>query len=171
MNSPFANFFLAIQARVQNVMPANTYIDQDMGQLKNDKGTVRLPVTWPCVLIDFEDFEFENMADNVQAAKGTVVIRLGFAPASNSSATTPDEYKMLALSYYETEFMLHKALQGWSVGDDYGNLCRTHADTQRRSDTIRVREIRYSIAFEDYSTQPQQTKVNVPIVIHGAFTV
>ena len=86
MNAPFANIFLAIQQRIAATVPAITYIDQDLGQL-NSNG--RPPVSWPCALIDFENFRFENLGENVQTAEGLVVLRLGFAPHSNSSQATP----------------------------------------------------------------------------------
>jgi hypothetical protein len=152
MNSPFANIFLAVQQHIQTSVSGINYIDQDLGQLKSN---VRPPVSWPCVLIDFEDFGFDNMGENVQTAKGNVVLRLGFAPYSNSSQVTPSPYIQQAIGYYDIEWSLHLAMQGWSPGDDFGRLIRTGATTQKRTDNYRVRELRYSIAFEDYSTKTQ----------------
>src|SRR4051812_48929211 len=100
MNSAFANIFLAIQQQIQTAVPAVRYIDQDLGQLKSN---IRPPVSWPCVLVDFEDFNFENMGENVQIAKGIVVLRLGFAPYSNSSQVAPAPYVQQALGYYDLE--------------------------------------------------------------------
>lgn len=152
MNSPFANLFLAIQQRIQATVTDIAYIDQDLGQLKNnDKPSFRPAVSWPCVLIDFDDFTFQNMAENVQTTEGTVVIKLGFAPFSSSGQATPDTYKEKAIGYYDIEWNLNKALQGWAPGDDFGYMVRSTAITEKRTDTIRVREIRYRITFEDYS--------------------
>lgn len=153
MNSPFANIFLALQSYIQANVTVIKYIDQDLGQLKS---SARPPVAWPCVLIDFEDFNFENLSENVQTAKGVITLRLGFPPYSNSSQATPSQYIRQAISYYDLEWTLHKALQGWSPGDDYGHLTRISATTQKRTDSYRVRELRYAIAFEDYSTKPTQ---------------
>ena len=163
MNSPFANIFMALQQRIQSQVSAITYIDQDLGQLKT---TSRPPVSWPCVLIDFEDFTFDNMGDNVQTAKGIVVLRLGFAPFSNSSQFTPTTYLRQSISYYDLEWTLHKAMQGWAPGDDFGSLNRSAASTQKRNDNYRVRELRYSIAFEDYSTKVQQQYASPLIVVN-----
>lgn len=153
MNSPFANIFRSLQQYVQTNVSAIRYIDQDLGQLKSG---ARPPVSWPCLLIDFEDFSFDNMGSNVQTAKGIVTLRLGFAPYSPTSQATPTPYQQQAIAYYDIEWALHKALQGWAPGNDYGSLCRTSATTQKRTDAYRVRELRYSIAFEDYSTKPAQ---------------
>jgi len=163
MNSPFANIFLALQQQIATQVPAITYIDQDLGQLK---ATTRPAVSWPCVLVDFEDFNFDNLGTNVQTAKGTVVLRLGFAPNSNSAQVTPSTYLQQAIGYYDLEWSLHKTMQGWSPGDDYGSLIRMSATTQKRTDSYRVRELRYSIAFEDYSTKPVQQFASPTVIIN-----
>ena len=96
--SPFASIFMAIRKHIIDASNAAVYVDQDLGQLRNNP---RPPVTWPCILIDFEEFRFEDMGAHVQTAKGTVVFQLGFSPRSNSTQATPDEYVQQALTYYE----------------------------------------------------------------------
>ncbi len=167
MNSPFANIFLSLQQQVQAQVPAIVYIDQDMGQLYTDRSNTRPQVAWPCLLIDFENFKFGNMGTDVQTAEGTILLRLGFAPSSSSTATTPGAYTQKAISYYDIEWALHKALQGYSPGTDVGSLTRTSTITQRRTDTIRVRELRYSIAFQDYSAKPALQTVAATIIAHA----
>jgi hypothetical protein len=168
MNSPFANIFLAAQQRIQSTVPSIAYIDQDLGQLRT---TTRPAVSWPCVLIDFENFSFENMGENVQLAKGTVVFRLGFAPHSNSGQATTQAYLQQAVSYYDIEWALHKAIQGWAPGNDYGSFIRISTETPKRTDGYRVREIRYSIAFEDYSTQSLQQYTTPALIITDQLTL
>ena len=149
MNSPFADIFVAVQQRIAAEVPAIAYVDQELGQLKNS----RPPVSWPCLLIDLEDFRFENVGTQVQLATGTVVLLLGFAAYSTSWQGTPPEATQKALNYYDIEWALHKALHGWTPGGFTGSLARTGAATQKRTDHYRVRELRYSIAFDDYSTK------------------
>ena len=153
LTSPFATIFLATKQRILTEVPAIAFIDQELGQLRNGN---RPPVSWPCILIDFEDFVFKDLGENVQTASGTVVLRLGFAPHSNSSSVTPAPYLEKAFAYYDLEWILHKAIHGWSPGTDMGAFARIAAATQKRNDNYRVREIRYSIAFEDYSAKWQQ---------------
>jgi len=153
MNSPFANIFLALQQHVQDTVTGIRHIDQDLGQLRTGS---RPPVAWPCLLIDFEAFTFGNMATDVQTANGTITFRIGFPPFSNSGQGTPTQYVKQAIAFYDLEWDLHRALQGWSPGDDYGHLSRISAATEKRTDHYRVRELRYSLAFEDYSTKDQQ---------------
>ena len=161
MDSPFGNIYVAILGQIQARVPAITHIDQELGQLKN----VRPPVSWPCVLVDFEDFRFENLGEHVQLASGIVVLRLGFAPYSNSTQATPGAYTEKALWYYGLEWALHKALQGWAPAGGTGSLCRTATTTQKRTDNYRVRELRYSLSFEDYSTKRIITYVPASVVV------
>ncbi len=107
MNSPFANLFLALQQRIQAEVSIIRHIDQDLGQLKTSS---RPPVSWPCVLIDFETFDYENLAENVQTVTGTIVFRLGFAPHSNTAQATPALYAQQAITCYDIEWDLHLAL-------------------------------------------------------------
>lgn len=150
MNAPLSQLFLALQARVQATVAAIQTIDQDLGQLKPG---IRPPVSWPCMLIDFEVFRFEDLSENVQTANGIVLLQLGFAPRSSSAAITPVNYVQMALDYYELEWDLHKVLQGWCPGDSFGSLDRISSETQKRNDSYRVREIRYSLSFDDYSAR------------------
>lgn len=163
MKAPFSDLFMAIQQRIAHDAPSIVHIAHEHGQL-NTKG--RPPVSWPCVLIDFEDFKFSNLSEYVQMASGTVVIKLGFAPQSPTTQGTPDPYKLSALSYYSIESELHLALHGWSpVEDECGSLCRVSATTQKRTDMYRVRELRYSITFDDYSTKPEQAYAPAELVV------
>ncbi|MES2701817.1 MAG: hypothetical protein V4649_04215 [Bacteroidota bacterium] len=163
MKSPFAKLFLEVQEQIKREVPAVAHIDQDLGQLSRS----RPPVSWPCVLVDFENFRFKNLGENVQTAKGTVVLRLAFAPHSNTTAATPAPYKEQALSYYDIEWHLHKALHGWTPGDEYGSMVRTSAITQDRADSYRVRELRYKIAFDDYSTKRELLYTRAAIVVQN----
>lgn len=103
MNSPFATLLLQLQSHLRAAMPGITYIDQDLGQLRPG---ARPPVSWPCALIDFEDFKFDNLAEQVQTASGIVVVRLGFAPHSATAAAAPADYREQALAYYDIEWRL-----------------------------------------------------------------
>lgn len=165
MNAPFAIIFLALQSRIAGQVPAIKYIDQDIGQLKQP----RPPVSWPCVLLDFEDFTCTNLAGNVQVATGTIVLRLGFAPWSGTAQYTPGTSAAQALGYYELEWALHKTLQGWHPGPEFGALTRTATTTQKRTDSYRVREIRYTLSFEDYSAHKTQGYAPAVVLVHSEF--
>ncbi len=167
MNSPFATIFLAIQSRIKNDAPFIKYTDQDLGQLK----AARPAVSWPCVLVEFENFTFSSLSENVQQALGVVVIRLAFPPYSSASSATPTQYADAALSYYDMEWQLHKLLQGWQPCETTGKLDRKEATTQKRNDNYRVREIRYSLAFDDYSTKNGQQYAPASLIVAEELTI
>src|ERR1044072_5029205 len=104
MNSAFANLFLLLQERIQDEVPDIAFIDQDMGQI--NVGVTEFPVTFPCLLIDFENFDFKNLSENVQTASGTVLLKLGFAPYSSSDSSSTEESKEAALQFYDMEWDL-----------------------------------------------------------------
>lgn len=179
MNSPFALLFLAMQQRIGAIIDPETsdpmfaFIDQDYGQLEHSISGLPA-VSFPCVLIDIEEVDFDNTADNAQTATLKISLRLGFAPYSSTSGLTPDEWKLRALAFYEQEQALHLALQGWNPGevtvteeplatadlsDTFGHFIRIHTHSQRRVDTLRIRHLTYTISMQDYSTRPVVTMV------------
>lgn len=165
MNTPFHTLFLAIQQQLQHEVPTLSHIAHDVGQL-NEKS--RPPVSWPCALIDFEEFTFTQLAGNVQQATGTIVIRLGFATCSSTAHMAPAAVKQAAMASYDTEWQVHRALQGWHPDAHFaGALQRTSARTQRRTDGYRVREVRYRISFDDYSTRTQQSYTAAALQVVG----
>jgi hypothetical protein len=170
MNSPFANIFLAIQSYVaaltNNNVPLIRYIDQDKDQVHMQE---RPAVDFPFIFIEFDRWTFENAGENIQTAEGDIIITLGFAPYSDTSQVTPEQYKEMGLSYYDIEFQLHKALQGWvpsiagSAIPYVGTLTRTSSVKDNRRPDIRMRKITYRCAFEDYSTQTPYNTVEATL--------
>lgn len=149
MNSPFATYYLELMARIKAAVPAIKYINQDLGQLEED--TDRPSVSFPCVLIDFDDFQFTDESYNAQMGEGNVAIRLGHAPYSNGSSLSPDTVRVKALEYYELEHLLVKALQGWE-GTEFGPMTRIAEGNEKREDKLRVRYIIFKVAYQDNST-------------------
>ena len=148
MNSPFALMFIEISDRLKTMVPDLRYINQDIGQLEYYES--RPSVSFPCVLIDFEGFTFTEEGELSQIAEGDVKIRLAHAPFSDASNLVPDVVRDKALTYYDIEWLVFKALHGWQ-GDSFGALMRKSANTEKREDNYRVREIVFSTSFQDNS--------------------
>lgn len=162
MNSPFANIYLDILAHIQDQVKDISQVAQDVGQLE---GYVRRPqLAFPCVLIDFQNWNFTNLAENAQLAEGDVLIKLAFTPYQNEDSLTEEQWRKLALEYYELEYALNKALHGFAPNDNCGYLTRAGADRENRLG-IRIRHLRYRLEFEDYSAQPQkEDTINRPAI-------
>ena len=180
MTSANAQLYIALQARIAaitiNSTAAIPWINQDLGQLEHDNGSGRPAVTFPACTIDIEDSTFENLGDNTQTGNTRICIRLAFPPFSNTSNITPAPYKNAALYYYDLENAIHLALQGWYPGvttiDDttdpittvdlsntWGHLIRIRTATERRNDTIRVRQLHYGITLIDDTTERDATLI------------
>lgn len=158
LQSLFGNLFLAIQAKLATI-PAIRHIDHEYGQLEdyNNKDG-RPPVSFPCVLIDIDQATASNTSDNSQLVECSIILRIADAPHSATGQSTPASYKEKALNFYELEDTIHRALQGWEPGDDYNALIRSNVNTERREDYIRVRQVRYTTGFDDYTTAATRSK-------------
>lgn len=157
MNSPFANYFLEIMSRIETEVPAIRYINQDLGQLEED--TDRPSVTFPCALIDFDDFQYTDMSYNSQVGEGNVIIRVAHAPYSNSSNLSPDAVKEKALQYYEHEQSVFEALQGW-VSNPFGAMTRIAQGNEKREDRLRVRYMIFKVSYQDNSAGEELTSTD-----------
>jgi hypothetical protein len=165
MNSINALLFLALQQyilslRYSNGTPVIRTVDHDLGFLEDDMP----PLSYPAVLIDMSSFNFTNYSEHVQKAEGIITCRLVFAPYSGTNNHVPVDFVKKGLQYYEIEHIVHKALHTWSpqylvddsnvIPDDiFGSLIRTATKTDTSRRDLRVRNLSYRLAYEDYSTQ------------------
>ena len=172
MNSPFANTFASLAAYIA-ALADNTgkqyfpFVDQDLGQFETPDNLGKYPVAWPAVLIDIDNMAFKSSGSNVQTGDGHIIFRLGFPPYSSGSSITPAPSQQKALYYYDLEYQLHIALQGWNPNANpayttpltgiTGSLSRVTAATERRDDLVRVRVLTYRISIQDYSTKTTQS--------------
>lgn len=128
------------------------HADQDLGQMEHYD--MRPAVSWPGVLIDMDEATFNDEAENVQNSTAIVQLRI-FAPAWSASNNLVDgDIRLAAFKYYEIEQAVHAALQGYRPSGGYSKLTRISAKTERRNDAWRVRQVRYKVMIEDYTTQP-----------------
>lgn len=151
MNSPFANFFTALQARIASEVPDIKWTDHDLGQLEAFDGD-RPPVAWPCLLIDFSETQFTQM-QGYQDGDMDIVLRLAFDEYQQTHSDTPQYVKEQALDYYEIEHAIHLALQAWTAGGTLVNaMIRVSAASEKREDdNFRVRRLVYRATFADAS--------------------
>ena len=79
MNSIFANLHNHIIDRFAAVIPEEDvrYIDLDLSQLESYDPSAggKPPVSWNCVLIDMENFNFTDEGELQQRAEGIVTMR------------------------------------------------------------------------------------------------
>lgn len=167
MNSPFANIYLAIMARIKDQVPAIAYIDMDYGQLEMKE---RPAVVFPAVLVDFQNWNFEDLSNLVQQASGNIVLKLTTNPYSSSSDITPETYREDAINILDLEFDLYKALEGWNPGGNTGPLGRINYNSDNRRPGLKVRVMTFTQGFQDYSAKRTQTIVSAPPHITAELT-
>lgn len=129
------------------------YINQELGQLEE----ARPPVTYPCVLIDMDEFEYSETGNEAkQMADGFVVIRLALPTYSSSSSLAPDAVFEKAMDYYELEYKVYSALHRWAP-TGFGKLLKKKASTEKREDNKRVRIMAFAVNFEDSGAKKTYT--------------
>ncbi len=162
MKSPFALIYISLQQYLQKVLPDLALIAYNTRQWE---AVNRPPLAYPFVLIDFTDFTFQDLANDVQTVSGCIDIVLGFKDMSSASSLSPDAVLQQALSYLDAEWQLHQALQGWQPIDSLGCLSRISTTAIPNKKQLHLRQIRYSIAFTDYSAKLLKQKIKAGINI------
>jgi hypothetical protein len=160
LDSPQANLLQSLIDRISTAVPEIRYIEQDLGQLENYQ--IRPPVSWPCCMIDIEEFIFSD-AQNFfnQIGVGMVCFRVAHVKYTDSNNLTPTLIRENSLQYYETEHKLFKALHGWNPAG-FSKFLRRVSITEKRDDDIRVRIIKFATSYTDDSAAPVKTSVPRP---------
>jgi hypothetical protein len=161
--SLFEKLFLKLQSCIEAKCPDIRWIDLDLGQLENYE--IRPAVSWPCVLIDFNQTSYDQMQNNRQLANLTFTVRLGFDQYSHTANTTPLPVKQKGLKYFRIEQSLYKAIQGFNADDLMQDCTRVNAATERREgDNFRVRVLTFTAMTEDTSAVPTRIKATRPLL-------
>jgi hypothetical protein len=159
MPEPTTNYFgqllIELADHIKTAVPEIRWIDQDLGQLETFE--YRPAVDFPCVLIDFVASSYSEVAELAQLGDVTVVLRIGFAPFSQSNQAAPMDVRIRALDFYRLEQLVYEAVQGWH-NEFTQPLIRVGADTERRNDALRVRALTFTTMYEDYSALPMNNK-------------
>lgn len=160
LDSPNSLLYEAILCRMKEQVPEIRFTDQDLGQLEAYE--IRPAVSFPCCLIELEQFQFSE-ANNfkIQIAEGVVSFRLGLVKYTDSNNLTPKNTRVNALQYYEIEQKVYKAFHGWAP-PGFSKFLRRVAGTEKREDDIRVRAIRFATSYTDTSAVDETIKVPRP---------
>lgn len=159
MNSFFSKLYLDLSDHIRQAVPEIMWIDMDFGQLERFR--YRPGVNFPCVLIDFPQANYSNMAELSQIGDVLVAVRLGFAPFSQTYQEAPQNIREEGLKYFDLEQKLFEAVQGWN--NEYCQpLSRVSAATEQRDNDeegLRVRVLTFSTGYEDDSNYRTYQKV------------
>ena len=149
MNDYFSTLYVDLQKRIKAQVPDIKWIEQDFGQDVYDQW--RPNVSFPAALIDFPNTDYSMESTTSQMGEVTVVIRLLFAPFSQSYDKAPITVREKALKYFGLEQQLVNALHGWMPKDKYTQpFVRTNARSNNRNDIgLRIRELTFTTLYEE----------------------
>lgn len=161
VESPFGKIFLELQERIKAEVPEVIYIEQDLGQLGTDDP--RKYMSFPGVLIDFPSTPFSNLQGKNQLGTPVVSVTLVFDNYSQTWQDAPLDIRKTGLKYLEVEQRLFIAVQSWE-SDFCQALNRTAATGHNRNDVgLRVRELTFTSAFEDYSCDDDSQRIQISL--------
>lgn len=104
--------FNLISATIKDSVPEIRWVDFDLGQLDADPP----PVSWPCVLVGFDDSEFVDLLQGVQQGRWMVEIKVGFKLRERTHSKADASFRAEALSHIDVLQRLHLALQAAQTG-------------------------------------------------------
>jgi len=152
----------AIITRLATKETAIKYIDEDWGQL--DYYSPNPPIKFPGVLVDIDNISWKNQGKLVQDGPMNINIRVADLKLTNTSLRAPAAQKTAAVSIWRIIDNIHKALHGWSPGQQYGLLTRISTGRVKRDDGIREYRIVYQCTVTDASAMPVENTTPKPVV-------
>ncbi len=163
LTSAFGNIYQSVLARLTERATLLKHIDEDNGQLELDPKEYRVPLLFPCALIEMGQFIYTEMQnDNLQMAEGMIQIRVAYAPYSTTNAKTPNAYREMALGNYEVEKQVVDVLHKWAPPGCTRLLRRSSVKEGREMDTMRVRILNFATSFTEIIGDEEYTLTTRP---------
>ena len=188
MEGIFSNLYLVLQAKLKGITVAEQsvlkMVTEDTGQLLDEVPALE----YPCMLINFDDTQYTSIGDNCKIGVVNICLQLVLDVYSSTADIVPLASKEKGLSYLAVESKVHKALQGWSPSDElvpvttdpaesqpdgwsdiYGSMDHVSSKPNKQHEKLRIRELIYSLGFDDYSTASVITYIAAPPAITASF--
>lgn len=145
-------------------MPDILTVDEDYGQLEmlDDESRDSYPLTFPAVLIDAPETQWENMGGISQIGTCTVSVRLILDCYDDTHYDSLQTDRILEREQKRRE--LHRLLQGHRIGNDSA-LIRTSSRFFTASHGIKVYESVYTIEVTEILL-PEGIKARPTIKVH-----
>ena len=173
MEDIFSNLYLVLQEKLKSI-PISTdnnnsalrMIAEDTGQLQDEVPAL----SYPCVLINLDDNNPTSLAENCQIGVINVNLKLVCKVFSNTGSLTPQAVKEKGLSPGDLKNKIHGKVQGWSPSDEqvpvqedadqpsgwvdvFGSMDRIKDFRNKQREDLYIRELVYSVGYQDYSTK------------------
>lgn len=108
-----------IMEALKEAFPQVRHIDKDWGQLTIETP----PVGWPCVLIDIEEVEFQDLTDLNERATVTLELTVANKRTASSSGNAKPASKAKSMETIDLTDAIHRLMQGFAPqGAEYAPL-------------------------------------------------
>lgn len=139
------NLYLAISERLSQKLPGISYMDEDFGQLVATEDGY--PVTFPAVLIDAGEMDWETIISNSQRGTGIISVKLAvdcYEDTHYSAGTTERLQERIRM-----QKQLCAALHLFRPVAGYSQLLRVKSRFYSLPGMIKVYEITFKIKAEE----------------------
>ena len=150
------HLLLSLISHIKQALPQLSLVDEDYGQLEalDNDNLDQYPLTFPAVLIDAPEVQWQNIAGLSQQGTAKVNVRLVidcYDDTHYASGTTEG-----IASRQQLVQSLHDALQGFRPVDE-GVMVRTSSKFYTFNHGIKVYDTVYSVAVYDINRQTTTT--------------
>lgn len=135
------HLFYSIQQHIAANMSDLALVDEDYGQLQADEDTY--PVTFPCVLINAEQTDWESLSNQMQRGKCTVQVKLAIDCYDDTHCGSGTEAK--AVQRQQMAMELNKLLHGIRLKGSAGPLVRRKSRNYSLPAGIKVYQMTYEV--------------------------
>lgn len=145
--------YMSIMNRLASEIPALSWIELNISQLKLIEKGELLPITYPCALIGISMPECIDITERTQDCRLAVEITLLFDPieVGQTAANASEEDRNNALRPYDIISDVYKTLQGF--GTDQFNALSRISEGREYSEILYVYKINFLSDFVDTTAE------------------
>ncbi len=129
--------YQVITDKIKASVAAIRFTDFDLGQLDKENP----PVSFPCVLMNFDNGDYEKTGQKTKNGTLTVMLRVAFRLHERTHSIAEESYRNEALEFFDTLEALDFALDDLS-GTTFSGLTQTKFKQENRAD-LRIWQLYY----------------------------
>jgi hypothetical protein len=158
--STFATVYEKLADHIAEQIPSLGWIDLDQGQLEPDQLEQQYPLPFHpgVVLLDFDEADWHDIGQGIQ--RGDAVVRVTLAVQVVADSYQGSSQQAQALEKLQLLGKIHKALQHFDGGGEFGALVRTYSrKEQSQLPGIWVYSMGYKLLLTDTDGYDGATQV------------
>lgn len=140
---------LALMEHIKTNLPELSYIDEDYGQLESQEDSY--PVTFPCVLIEYSNTDWEEVTSTVQTGNTSISFKLCLDCYDDTHYGSGTEDKLK--ERFEFNNKLYRCLQNLTVTNTMEPLTRVKSRNYTFGGGIKIYETIFQFCCHDESAR------------------